>query len=672
MNVINRICSNIKERRLSDLIIAIISLIAIIITLYYLFTYGIATLQGDVNISYRYARAMEWSHELFPKDWLFVNSEVYIFRVTSIASFIGLIVKNQVLGRILADVIFLGITIIVINHFFKNYFKDNGTALTVILFLLYLGGIETRTMILTEGTYVSEFLAIVLTIPLMFNVLDFNVGYHGQNKFKYIKSAILYGIVVFLMVAGGVRYLAEQILPMICAILIYKYLSYRVDKNKKVIIDTVVSFAVVLIPSVLGWFFYKWICSTHFMNSGAMDKMTFPDSVSILFQNFIKILGNFVACFGYIGGTEPVSWLGLRNLISIVSFAFICIVIPIMQLKKYKDETQEVKFFMIFALCHNVLMFTVAVAFDKNWERYLLSTIYVCILLSVRYVYSYWFKNNVDKWLFIIILFGATVIESMVMYKSTLGWKEIYDSHMRIVNELESRGLYKGYGNYWTALTYEIYANGDLVCGQVDIRDRAQPQLWDIDYAVYEKAADKSFLMLTEEEVKLAENSLQEIFGDYSDEFEINDVYLFDFPEYTFSKGNLFVYTYDYDISEKFHDGFADGEVTVKDLYFAEGGMIYDDGSCYIYSCGMLKGPYMRIEPGDYKLYYIGENVDDLIIDIQSEQSPNDVSFEVLDISDDKVEVTLHIKHTVDDVDFRAYVGGENPVRFKKITVEKY
>ncbi|PHU36158.1 hypothetical protein [Pseudobutyrivibrio ruminis] len=650
-------------------VLVLLALASFAIAIYYLFTYGIAYLHADVSISYRYARAMEWSKNLFPPEWKFVNSEVYTFRVTPVAAFISLIVKDQVVGRVVADVIFLIFTLAGILFLFKKQFKTKGASIVILIFILFLGGIETRNMILNEGTYMSEMLAITLSVPLVYFYLSEN-AVNGENRKRvYITSLILYCLLVFVMIAGGVRYIAEQVLPMAAAICIYQFLKRKEIKN--VMKEVAVPLVGLFVSAGLGWCVYKWICSTHFMNTGGMDAMVFPHSFAVLFENIKMTILQMLKCFGFVEDAIIASGAGVLNIISIITVLTVCIIIPIMQLIKFPKESDNVKFFIVFAVCHNATLLGVAILLGKNIERYLLSSIYVFILVSARFIYEYYIKENRFKYIAICIIAVLSLIEATHMIKITRGWDDIYASHMRVVKELEDRGYEKGYGGYWTALMYEVYANGDITFGEVDIRKKAQPWTWNIDFSVYGKKSDTSFLMLTEKELNLMEKELDSYFGEAKEYFVVDDVYLFDYTNLSYYIGDLYIYGYDYDIYENFADGFADGVVTAKDLYFAEGGMIYEDGSCYVYSLGRLMGPYTRIEKGSYEVVYNGENVDELLVDIQSAQNPTDISYEIVEVTDSQIVVNLTVNKTIDDIDFCAIVVGENPVKFEGITVNK-
>ncbi|MBP5594055.1 MAG: hypothetical protein J6Y02_01645, partial [Pseudobutyrivibrio sp.] len=642
---------------------------SIALAIYYLFTYGIAYLHADVSISYRYARAMEWSHSLFPAKWQFVNSEVYTFRVTSVAALISLIVNNQIIGRVVADVIFLIFTIAGILFLFKKQLQSKGASIVILVFILFLGGIETRNMILNEGTYMSEMLAVTISVPLVYFYISEKAKNGTNRKRVYITSLIIYCLLVFVMIAGGVRYIAEQILPMAAAICLYQFLKRKDIKN--VIAELLIPLASMFLSASLGWSVYKWICNNHFMNTGGMDAMVFPTSFAEILENISMTLFQMLKCFGYVEDASMISEHGILNVVSIISVLIICAIIPILQLVKFSKEQDSVKFFIVFSVCHNVTLLGVAILLAKNIERYLLSSIYVFIIISARFIYEYFIKQNCFRVIVVSIIAVLSLVEAAHMVKITKGWNDIYESHMRVVKELEDRGYEKGYGGYWTGLMYELYANGDIVFGEVDIRKKAQPWTWNIDLSVYDKKSDTSFLMITEEEMNLMEKDVDSYFGEAKEYFVLNDVYLFDFTKLSYYIGDLYIYGYDYDIYEMFADGFSDGVVTAKDLFFAEGGMIYDDGSCYVYSSGSLMGPYTRIEKGSYELTYKGENVDELLIDIQSAQNPKDFTYDINKVSDEEVVVNLNVKKTIDDIDFRAVVEGENPVKFKGIIVKK-
>ncbi|MBE5912848.1 MAG: hypothetical protein E7274_02170 [Pseudobutyrivibrio ruminis] len=658
-----------KSKKINILFIlcAAVSLIAVTI---FIFTYGQAYVHSDTAIANRYGWSMVENKNLFPRTWNFVNSEIYAFRVTSLAAFITPFFHNQIFARMLATFIFMLIVLAGIAFCSRKMFKSNFFFIAAPLFILFLTGTESRNMILTEGTYMSEMLGITLGATLMYRI------YESINRKLAIKETIAYAIVIFIMTLGGSRYFAEQVLPMICAcagILFFDWILRHELSFKEALKRLAITCAIIVAPSIAGYVTYKWICSWHLMNSGRTDSLHFVgfDLLPTLIQSALITI---YRCFGYTGGVSMLGLTNARNIVSIVTCTLICFVIPVLQLIKMPHESKAVKFFSLFGLAHNVALMSVVILFGKCQERYCLSTIYVCIIISSRYIWTYWIENKSKLTAIVAACFViAVIIESAFILRLTVGYKDIIASHQRVVAELENHDIHKGYGTYWTSYMFEAYSNGDIKFGEIDAHGiKLDAWMWNNDRDRYKDDHCKTALIFTADENEAAQELLTGYLPQAYDSFIIPEVYDFDGFSFTYELTNLVVYCYDFDLAKKINDGIVDGRLSAKDT-FNNGLVMADDekDEFTFYPGGLIKGPYSIAEKGEYTITIEGENISTMQASFTSEENAHDIVSKNVSTDADKQVWHLKLNNTVEDFCIVLENPDQPEARVQHISIEK-
>ncbi|MCR5416746.1 MAG: hypothetical protein K6E79_08115 [Pseudobutyrivibrio sp.] len=657
-----------KKIDITFIILAAASLLAVTI---FIFTYGQAYVHSDTAIANRYGWSMVENKSLFPSSWNFVNSEIYTFRVTSLAALITPFFHNQIFARMLATFIFMLMVIAGIIFCSKKMFQSNFWLIAAPLFILFLGGTESRNMILTEGTYMSEMLGVTLGATLMYRI------YVSLDSKLAVRDTLFYDIVVFIMTLGGSRYFAEQVLPMICAcagIMFFDFFIRHELELRAAVKKLSIMVATIIIPAILGYGTYKWICSWHLMNSGRTDSLRFV-GFDLLPSLIKSALSTIYHCFGYTGGASMIGLTNARNIVSIVVCTLVCFVVPVLQLLKIPRENKAVQFFSLFGFAHNVALMSVVILFGKCQERYCLSTIYVCIIISSRYIWIYWIEKR-DRFAAVItVCFAlAVMLESAFLLRSVSGYKDIIASHQSVVAELENRGIRKGYGTYWTSYMYEAYSNGDIRFGEVDAHGvRFDGWLWNNDTDIYQIEDCQTALVLTESENAEAQEFIDNYIEPPVEKFVIPNAYAFDGFNFTYSPSNLVVYIYNFDLAKKISDGIADGRISVRDTYY--NWSVYADDLAdqfTFYPGGVVRGPYSIAEKGNYTITVEGSNLANLQTTFVSDQNNEDIYSANVSVDDTTQIWNVEITNTVEDFCIQLENPDQPEVIVDKISVVKH
>ena len=430
-----------------------------ILVCFALFTYGRAHIQGDSAQSIRYANAILDEHSLFPKEWSYGNGEFYVFNSLPFVVLFCLFIGNKSLAIVLGTLATLLVAVVSIILVSEKVLKSRCWTLIIPIFLIFLSSPESRYMIIYMGAYVMEMTALTLVFYFLYRAL----------KSHSIHHLVLHSVFLFIMILGGSRYLAEYTLPALLAFVFAYYMQIR-DKES-------VSFKAdfkyigkillyVLLPSLVGFIAYKYLSSTHTMVGNGIENLVLEDSIEEVFANALTAVSSFFAMFGYNGGVSVASIAGLQSLVGLVICIIVCFVIPILQAVKIKNESQDTQLYFTFGVAHNLVLFMVAVLCGKNSERYLLSSAYVWIIISARYLYTYLLDNKKYKavlWeaLFVVAIFveGAALIQSTA--DSSIG----VSSYAKICDALKEHNLSKGYATYWVGYPVEVYSNNDIKIG---------------------------------------------------------------------------------------------------------------------------------------------------------------------------------------------------------------
>ena len=127
---------------------------------------------------------------------------------------------------------------------------------------------------------------------------------------------------------------------------------------------------------------------------------------------------------------------------------------------------------------------------------------------------------------------------------------------------------------------------------------------------------------------------------------------------------------YDYDIAIKLNKGVLDGVLKPNECVFNCSGT-YTNDYVILENGGVLRGPYGYIYPGDYMVSVIGTSVDNLTIDINSEQQPESIHSEIVDSNENCVVVHMTIDEPVDDFTVGLINETDQQIIFKETILEK-
>lgn len=634
-----------KKKFTCDFALRVLCFASIAVTFFYIATYGQANLNSDNGMITRLAKSRAENLTLFPQTWYYANGDIgqWLSSITCNAPFV-LLMNNQSMARVLGSILFIIVILITVCIVVKKVFRSKSWIVIIPLTILFVTGQCDVTHI--ETAYIGGLMASCLNVALVYLAV-----------FLEKKKCIIFSVMYFFVKSiGGIRFISDWTIPLACSVLLLIYSINRKKTESADITSKKISLCilVVILPSVLGFFAYRWLCTWNNVNNTINNAMMFVDSVPTCIGNFWKYISNFFTCFGFIGGANFLSIEGIKNLVSIVICVLICFIVPILQGIKLKNENSGIKFLYFFAVFHifiRMIMNTCATLGDYD-SRYVLSSVYLCIIISSRYIYEYWLKKIVlDKRVLTSLFYIASAIECVFLLSFTPGWTNALAEKKDLNSFLADKGLTKGYATYWNAYNNEIYSDNRIRYGGVKLTARwVRKDLWLVDAAVYNETPGGSFLLLTEAEDEYYNERVLQIFGE---------------PEEKINYTSYQVYIYDYDIGPKLKEPY----IYQSDEFFLNGNAEYGEDSIIINEGGGVFGPYERINLGKYIIRIKGENLDQCSYDVFSYSNPASVAFTEQSRSSEEIIVEASIGAYLNDVEFRINNIGQGIVRLDRVEV---
>lgn len=533
--IISVIVSMVKNwKKAPNIIFNGIYFCAIIIACYSTMTYGTITINSDSATSILLARSQIEAKSFFPESWCCANGEIWTFAQNLFAIPWTYIIKNQVFVRVLQGVLWYLLAIICIKKYFTQICKSDAWLIATPILLITLQG-EIR-MILYETAYVSALIAIPILLFIAWKV------YQDPKRKGYLAVGFVF---CWFLTMSGFRPLAEYSLPLCAAFLLLGFEKLGKDLGwKKEIIRISVVVIWVSLSSILGAIGYNILGKTRIINNTVNGSMLFVDSVETIVNNFVYYLRAFFEIFGFRGNVSLISIYGLHNLISIVLTIMMCFVIPILQFRCLSKENDFIKILFYYSLIHNVIMFIMVVCTGKiNAPRYVLTSVFLCVFISARYIMEYWINKYKEKGICLAFFWGIVIlINATIIVENSNNWVEELENKKSVSQELKEHDLEYGVASYWNAYSNVIYSDFDVKILGITFDQNAKPIpfRWLVDSEWFEDGDqyEKTFLMLTMDEVNhMTENGAFELFGEPIEQFAIDET-------------GLSVYVYDYNVMD--------------------------------------------------------------------------------------------------------------------------
>lgn len=639
-----------NEKELIDfreIVLDITSIVSLIISIYAALTEGQTYVHSDSATAIKLVDSIIKNQSLFPKSWAYNNGEIWLLSTHLFAFIPNAIYSNASFARAMTSTLIILCFVVMLYVYLKKGVSSKAYLLIIPVVLVFMQ--RDNRFIIYEACYTVLLIWLILQLFLFSRLVE---GVFENQKLS-IPYLISFSIIQALICVGGIRWFSEITIPFIgglILLLIYDN-EKHIEKGNWLIIGSVI------FSSIIGIIFYKSISSTHIINNSHNNVMLFSETLEACWKNVGTYIQSLYACFTFEGGVKLFSLQGVANAVGMVMATIICFVVPFLQITKLRQESIAVKLLFFITVVHNAIMLMIEIMcgiIDEEYdERYLLSSVFLLIVLSCRYIYSYWIQGKeFDGHVWSVLFFVVTVIMSINLLTSTTDWHKKLESEKNFAEELVSRGLTKGYASYWNAYETEMYSDKKLRIGGIKVRD-SRIHRWNVlvDDSIFDEEKCDTFLILTEEEVQNLGDRLAIDYGVPIDEFVVEKVYSFDGKKHQYQ--DYYIFVYDYDIIQNMDDNILDGELTAKDMYFNEYGSRQGKGFL-LTPGGIVHGPYCHVERGKYKFTFKGDNISKASCSISSENFPSGLAYSVIDLGKDFIVMDVKITEDIDD--FQVYI----------------
>ena len=504
--------------------------VAIGVVSYSILTYGQANIHSDIATSNLLIQAQLKYKTFFPKEWCYVNGDIWVIGPQTFVYPFYFLSNNQVFIRECGACLCMIIVAMTLIYYYKKELKSIGWTIcfSVIFMFLYY----SRDMNMYQAAYSFQ---IILTLLSLIWVVHIFI----RNQYKKVE-VVACCLLVVLMGMSGMRQVAEVFLPILGAFVLFCWIENR--KNYK---DNVFKILFMIIPMLVSLVIYKVMVGQLHVVMTDNNNTVFVGSISEVWQNFQVSLMDLFVNFGYEGGVSLFGISGIKNLLLVLFCLFFTIVFPVCLYRRYNEQTNEVKYLLLFSFVHNIEMLILAMFCGKCvTPRYLLTFEYMSIILSSYYVTKYWIKELPKKKLFTTMYVIAFMILSVVYFRDSSNWKEEYNQRRQFSYTLVEMGLddYKGYASYWNAYKTELYSDmklqmasiGNPISG-VQLESLVK-HTWLVDSERYNEENCGSYLMLEQWELESLVNKPEELFGK---------------AEQVITVDEMIIYIWEYDIAEK-------------------------------------------------------------------------------------------------------------------------
>ena len=506
-------------------VLKLMCLVSIVVVVYSILTVGQTMIHGDTATASLLTRSQLKHRQYFPESWYYVNGDIWVIAPHLFIAPFVILLENQSLARLMGSAFLVIVTAWTMYLHSKKACRDDSWILAVPLLFLFLAG--ERDMTLYQVAYTLQMVFLVAGAIWTFHI------YEGSCR---VRNYAILGLFVVALVAGGVRYVAETVLPLWLTCIVLNYLKIRMQDApdwKQVWREWIRMTLAVMIPAMIGLAVHVYLKRTLHVVNSAHNSLVLVSSLMDCVDNVFRYIINLFYCFGFQGGVQLVSLDGIWSMCSVIMCAIIVFVVPVLQALKLKKESPYVQFLFTFSVIHNLIMFVLAVFLDgKDESRYLLTSVFAWILVSARYVYVYWIsQKHFEKIIWTMLFVVASILGCAALTERSEGWEKKLEMKKEVVSLLKEKGLTKGYGSFWDIYGYEVYSDFELRFGGLEMyEDDFVMHFWLTDGDVFTPEETTSFLMLSDEENERYIDLLPEKLEEPIDYFEIhgNHIYVFD------------------------------------------------------------------------------------------------------------------------------------------------
>lgn len=549
---------------------------------------AMTNLNSDGSVPINLAAEIIRTHNPFPAEWNY-GGDIWVLSshwfVALFASISGNYLVSFAIGMIIISVLqFLSCV------FFSRKVFKNISFVILFPFLVLGTTYEFFEILFTGHAYCSLIIFILLSIGL------FAAAFNKDMTVASRPALICLCLLIAYMNLEGVRYLQAVSVPMLGTIVILFFIE---NHNKDLQVKTFSKYFSALIKlavfALIGFIGFTVLKNVTNFSEGA-STVSFK-AANTLFGNVENLYDTTVNLLGIKEGVKLFSADGILMAVQILFSILMIFVFPVMQIRNFKNESFEMRFFIIFTLLHIaevvfLFLFTsMGTFYGEVNSRYFFSSLILLMAMSSNYIFKK-FLNNEHMICFVPALLCcvlAVVPGAARLCSQIENYHGVNETQKSILTYLEEHNLSYGYATYWNSGVFSALSNRAVQVNAINISDKIIRYEWlNSSYAYCDEAYQGStFLLFDENENK---QFLESAYQTLQTPVQVDNVsgYVIYVYDHNISQNNFSRAKLDVPYSEQMQ--LINCDINEEDLYQTNG----TEGYC-------MFGPYAPTMTGNYR-----------------------------------------------------------------------
>lgn len=535
-NYIRSMLNTLKNRPLHEKILFFILFFSIAVVMVYYICYVPYMGNSETFHPLIFAKEIIRTGKLIPTDWTFRN-EIWSF-TSHLLFIVPALFTNDASVCVIAasSMIVIGSCVAVI--YLSRSISSNNCWL-IFLAILWCG---------MSGSYVSfmfkqhNYMFVTIIMCLIYVLIAKSVD--DQLKIKSWKKILVSCLIIALIGVNGMRSLQIFFVPIAGGLILYYLLNHISDNNLLNVVkdkgfrNMMIGVGVIFVASAIGFITYFGLISNNIVGffQSTEGRILFVDDIG---ANLHKLLKYFINICGIEDQSNLFSVHGIAGVFKILVNILMLLVFPILQLKKYNNESTGMKLFMLFAFIHAAeILFLSIFCSGLMAERYLYTTMILLYYLSSHYVFKYIICGETNFGIKSLVVVSALVVftvpSTVKLVETTSDYEDNIRNSLVVTNFLQNKGLSYGYGSYWNSDNLTAYSDFKVKVNKVRVNKTVYAHHFMSSSYDYSEEAHQgaTFLLLNtdENEIFLAGESYVK-FGKPTEVCTIADytVYIYDY-----------------------------------------------------------------------------------------------------------------------------------------------
>lgn len=498
--------SNINiEKIITNILYLILILNIVSMTIFIVYTYKYHGFNSDSAVRVILAKEIYESGNYFPKDWFFVNGDIWVLSAHTIIIPLLRYFPAGYSVYAFASLVMSALILMSISALLDIIETEKKTKLLILV--IFTSGISLAVTENVYGQISYGFILMYYCLIMYGNLAVLN----KNNKNKLINSILVFSLLLIIFWSNPLRGIVFFVIPLVMALSYYALLCYKKEiiKAEYKYIKFIVF---IMISMIIGLILNRTTLDHVQMNNGVTQLQWL--SLTEMIRKIPKIIASLL----FILGGEPYANRSLFTISGIydgfrliVALCFI-ILVPLTIRKIFKEEANgNIKLFIIFVCCAFTIIAFLMITTNIYNARYLLPA--TVLMVIIVYVYPFNFKNNpVFDSIRILTIVGFMTNNIVI---NTGYWATYYNSEAhkddsqtfnninKLAQYMQSINLNYGYATFWNAGALTVLSDNTIQTRQIYIENGIPQKFKWLSSNRWYMQSDKhkkTFILLTKQE----------------------------------------------------------------------------------------------------------------------------------------------------------------------------